>query len=52
MDQYGMPVANKSYKVHNVEEDNFSVDVSTLPQGVYIIQALLGNERKDLRIIR
>ncbi|GEM_PF-208363 len=52
MNQYGWPVSSKSFHIANEQKANFSVDVSSLPTGVYMIHAQLGNERQMLRVAK
>ena len=52
MDQYGTPLSTQSFNTPPDNEVNFSLDISSLPTGVYLIQAQLGEERQTLRVIR
>ncbi len=52
MDQYGTPLSTLSFNTPPDNEVNFSLDISSLPTGVYMIQAQLGEDRQVLRVIR
>jgi polyhydroxybutyrate depolymerase len=52
MNQYGWPVSQRSFTTQAESNTNFTLDISDLPPGLYMVQARLQQERQTIRVVR